>query len=429
MGSPEKNKAPLKESPFVRYLGYGAEKDGYWNYEHMVVQLEDCIDCVKHLYPQFDFVFELDQSSGHARERPDGLSTTNGELNFGWGGAQRKMRDTMLGTEDVGTLQHKRRIQVEQQQKMYFTDNDLPPIFDPTAAKYDTEESLEERVKLSKKELKLLLKNKGFDDTGGIKTLQRRAEDHQLCITKLNLEIIKKAELKKMLENNGQSSDSNIDVLRARATQANLQTTRLRDKKIIPGYVGKPKGALQIACERGFITPDGLLPDKRKASLRGTVTTDPVTGVKTTDRSTSLCYYLAACHDFKTETSQMKYILNKLCVRLLLTPKCHPEIAGRGIEYSWGYSKLRFRFTFNNGVAKDIKENVQKSLAREVITTNRVRKFSRKAREYKLTYSLLASLGNDNRATALKSDIKHITKVFKAHRSAIDSNHGFIVNS
>ena len=192
MGSPEKNKAPLKESPFVRYLGYGAEKDGYWNYEHMVVQLEDCIDCVKHLYPQFDFVFELDHSSGHARERPDGLSTTNGELNFGWGGAQRKMRDTMLGTEDVGTLQHKRRIQVEQQQKMYFTDNDLPPIFDPTAAKYDTEESLEERVKLSKKELKLLLKNKGFDDTGGIKTLQRRAEDHQLCITKPNLEIIKK---------------------------------------------------------------------------------------------------------------------------------------------------------------------------------------------------------------------------------------------
>ena len=125
----------------------------------------------------------------------------------------------------------------------------------------------------------------------------------------------------------------------------------------------------------------------------------------------------------------MKYILNKLGIRLLLTPKCHPEIAGRGIEYAWGYSKLRFRFKFNNGLAKDLTKNVEKSLDTKVLTKNRVRKYARKAREYKLTYSLFSHFGSSQTATAIKSDIEYITKVFKVHRSAIDADHGFIAKS
>ncbi len=40
----------LVESPFVKYFkyGYGAGKEGYWTYDHMVVQFEDCVDCGKH---------------------------------------------------------------------------------------------------------------------------------------------------------------------------------------------------------------------------------------------------------------------------------------------------------------------------------------------------------------------------------------------
>ena len=77
-------KKPLKDSPFVQYLEYGSGKDGYWTYRHMVIQIENCIDCLSHLYPQFDYEFELDHSSGHNSERPDGLSTT--AINLGWGG-------------------------------------------------------------------------------------------------------------------------------------------------------------------------------------------------------------------------------------------------------------------------------------------------------------------------------------------------------
>ena len=79
-------KKPLKESPFVQYLEYGSGKDGYWTYRHMVIQIENCIDCLSHLYPQFDYEFELDHSSGHNSERPDGLTTTKTAINLGWGG-------------------------------------------------------------------------------------------------------------------------------------------------------------------------------------------------------------------------------------------------------------------------------------------------------------------------------------------------------
>ena len=65
LGSPLKEKAPLVSSPFVRFLSHGAGTDGYWNCNHMVVQVQNTIDCLTNLYPQFDFEFELDHSSGH----------------------------------------------------------------------------------------------------------------------------------------------------------------------------------------------------------------------------------------------------------------------------------------------------------------------------------------------------------------------------
>ena len=64
----------------------------------------------------------------------------------------------------------------------------------------------------------------------------------------------------------------------------------------------------------------------------------------------------------KNETTQLMFILDLLNVRLILTPKGHPEIAGRGVEYCWGYAKLRFRRDFNDAIAKNLKANVLKSL-------------------------------------------------------------------
>jgi hypothetical protein len=94
-GSPQKN--PLEISLFVRCLDYGAgKKDGYWTYKHMVLQIEDCIDCLQFLHPDKDYVFELDHLSGHACRRPNGLTTSTQQLNWNWGGKQRLMRESMF---------------------------------------------------------------------------------------------------------------------------------------------------------------------------------------------------------------------------------------------------------------------------------------------------------------------------------------------
>ena len=67
-------KSPLTCSIFIREFEYESKGEGYWSYEHMVIQLEDCIDCLKVLYPQYDFAFLLDHSCGYDRQREVGLN-------------------------------------------------------------------------------------------------------------------------------------------------------------------------------------------------------------------------------------------------------------------------------------------------------------------------------------------------------------------
>ncbi len=64
-----------------------------------------------------------------------------------------------------------------------------------------------------------------------------------------------------------------------------------------------------------------------------------------------------------------------------------------------------------------------------MLTVDRVRTFSRKAREYKLTLALLFHLADgEELGSTDKDNIEHITKLFKAHRSAMDADHGFMSN-
>jgi hypothetical protein len=62
----KKEKDDLTCSPFVRWLDYGQNSDGYWNYHHMIIQFEDIVDVLKALYAQkYNFIFYFDHSSGH----------------------------------------------------------------------------------------------------------------------------------------------------------------------------------------------------------------------------------------------------------------------------------------------------------------------------------------------------------------------------
>jgi hypothetical protein len=49
------DKKKIKESPFIKYLELGANSEGYWGYNHVLLQLEDCVNCLKVVYyPHLD---------------------------------------------------------------------------------------------------------------------------------------------------------------------------------------------------------------------------------------------------------------------------------------------------------------------------------------------------------------------------------------
>ena len=61
-------KKDLEQSPFVVYFELGVNNEGYWTFNHMAIQFEDCVDCLRVLYPHFDFAFFFDHSQGHAKK-------------------------------------------------------------------------------------------------------------------------------------------------------------------------------------------------------------------------------------------------------------------------------------------------------------------------------------------------------------------------
>ena len=68
------NKMTLTESPFVKYLFVGAYNENYWNSFYASLQLEDIVDCLQVLFPEFDLVFLFDHSQEHAPKQDHALS-------------------------------------------------------------------------------------------------------------------------------------------------------------------------------------------------------------------------------------------------------------------------------------------------------------------------------------------------------------------
>jgi hypothetical protein len=59
-GNKDGFKKTLTSSPFDQTFEYGADGNGYWNCKHMALQLEDYIDVIMHLYPEYDYLFLFD---------------------------------------------------------------------------------------------------------------------------------------------------------------------------------------------------------------------------------------------------------------------------------------------------------------------------------------------------------------------------------
>jgi len=382
-------KQPLTSSPFVLEFEYGVSAEGYWMYESMVLQLEDCADVVKTLYPQYQFLFLFDHSCGHDKAREDALNVRN--MNKGFGGSKPKMHDTVIHKAKgyLGPFEHDKKLRVGDIQSMVFRAEDEGPFW--------------------------------------LKPEQREATRHDELLTMSKSHKFNKGELQTQLAARGITARGNAEQVRAVARQNGLPL-EYEKQDVNYGWEGKPKGIEQVLWERGWI--DG---NRRKDyTMDGKKDSKGVL-----KKETSLFLLMSDCTDFEGEESLLQTKGKEMGILVDRTPKCHCELAGEGIECSWGCAKNHYRrLPLAEKKGKQVfRETVRKCFSREVITTERVRLFSQRARAYTLAYyamrqQQLSNSGTDENAaecdsTATPVNIEKLVKAFKTHRCAMDFDSAF----
>ncbi|CAN0101915.1 unnamed protein product [Sphacelaria rigidula] len=171
------------------------------------------------------------------------------------------------------------------------------------------------------------------------------------------------------------------------------------------GYVGAAQGIKLVSWERGLWKQDMPMSNESADMNAATV--------------------LANSPDFKREKGALQTFVESRGRILLISPKFHPEVAGVGIEYSWGKSKQIYRREIHDGIPKNLHSNIVRSMCGEnVLTLDLVRRFARRSRDYCRAYFTLDKLG----VIDSKGMIGKIRKVSKAHRNIVDIDPAFINN-
>ena len=80
--------------------------------------MEDCVNTIEVLFPNFDSVFLFNQSFGHTELREDVLNIN--KMNVTYGGAMKKMHDTIIN--EIGP--YNLLLSIGSVQKMKFQDDD-----------------------------------------------------------------------------------------------------------------------------------------------------------------------------------------------------------------------------------------------------------------------------------------------------------------
>ena len=193
-----------------------------------------------------------------------------------------------------------------------------------------------------------------------------------------------------------------------------------------PGYIGAPKGLKQYLWERGLFFDRAENADcKLKSCLSKGKGCPMMEKVGKGDKhfrphTFSMQHVLGQCRDFANETSALEEKYKALGMILIMSPKGHPELAGKGIEFSWGVSKKYFR-KINNCVGKDLHANILKSFT--VLDLAQFRRNSRRTRRYRDAY-------DTTRAAYVSHDChlsveKYVT-AHKCHRNILDQETKYI---
>ena len=330
-------KAPY---PGIDHLHYGKDREGYWTSDCFLEQVKDylyCMDVI--LDKRYQIWLEVDSSSGHLKKKEQGL----GARNVKWGGVQKRMRDSVMVEGCIDTSSPTCILVIGGVQYMQFKEGDAPPIGDAKARRKDlkwSDMSPEEQI------------------THGPK--------RDVFITQW------RAKKKKKEKNN--RSNRFVAVIDDSAPE-NLP------EFILIGFEGKPKGMMQILQERG-LWKNGM----HKAYDAATVKKKTDAGI-VIDSALDADAVLLACPDFAQEETLLEELCHSFGAICLLSPKCHPELAGVGVEYCIGFSKMQFRRKHNDTLNAHLHDNTITSI--KAVTIDRVWKFARRARDYLHVYQSL----------------------------------------
>jgi len=111
-------------------------------------------------------------------------------------------------------------------------------------------------------------------------------------------------------------------------------------ERIVSGWEGKAKGLMRVLWERGWINELDIDQYMKHS----------------TDYNYSLESLMESCLDFANEITELVAKGNEFGVQVIVTPNYHAEIAGEGIEYSWGIASYLFSHSaldFDTGLITD----------------------------------------------------------------------------
>lgn len=366
----------LNALPTLSFFEYGKNHAGYWTGTHVANQTLRVIDLLEWLYPNHQFVFEFDHSSGHTKTADDGLCVTRLRVRFGGNVPGPPMRDSLLTencvypggrafvwqnpasldkfslTPVTGWSVHNCLKEAGQTQSFYFGPNDPPPYYALGTATADYVGKAKGK--------KQILWERGVpaDIIDGMTDKGTSAEDDDT------------------LEQGG-IDDTNYP-------------------EILPGYkLGtSPELPLQTKIQHAI-------------------------------SSKSMTKLLLSFDDFANEGSLLQNVVVGRGHILLFSPKCHPELAGAGIEYSWGKAKKYFRKINATAGAKCSVQEFHRRVteALEGISLANCRAFSRRTRRYRAVYQQVASGAVDNVSFSL---IEKMVKQHRTHRNILDQEAAFL---
>ncbi|CAN0187432.1 unnamed protein product [Laminaria digitata] len=277
----------LQETPGTRFLVVGKNKGGFWGFDEFELQTIDVMDVLEALEPNMQIVIEVDHSAGHAKGREDGLHVSN--MNVKYRGKQRVLRESIMTEGCLGPGEA----------KMYLANGEWSTTPSEGATEFDVKPRMGEPHIMSFGEDA----PPPFYDWGA-------PQKDQVVGTKRK---------------------------RTSGTEDGVEEVEDRIKE---GYAGKPKGQKQVSPTTKFLPQ--LYPRYhvmiQVAWERGWWVDGMSTGAKVGPEK-NIATVLGKLPDFLNEKTALQHTVESRGHILLLSPKCHPEVAGVGIEYSWGMSQ------------------------------------------------------------------------------------------